>query len=354
VLVGGCNDPLGNVFVELDDYPGFYCTLLTKEVSVFYPETETFGTLAEMPEERTRHTAVAVDEKLYVIGGRGDDFDNLVKDVVVFDPETQKWTTYITLDDDHATSDHGSVVRDGKIYVFGGWKGDYSGPKETTFSIDTRNNGKIEDLTPMITKRGDIAAVHYKHGSIDAAFVIGGFGDEFCAPLDTVERYNFDSDSWTESTSDDLDLGSARGDKVAAVVDKKIFVVGGEDKHEDLCLEVNNLEPSVAAQAVDSVEVLDPLEKSPKWKNEADFPVERFRAASALDEKSNKLYVFGGQKAYSNDCDCYKTADEIYVHEGEQRGGGLSTTATALIATASVLAVVGSALFFFRRRNQKE
>ena len=157
-----------------------------------------------------------------------------------------------------------------------------------------------------------------------------------------------------DSKPDDLDLGSARGDKVAAVVDKKIFVVGGEDKHEDLCLEDNNLEPSVAAQAVDSVEVLDPLEKSPKWKNEADFPVERFRAASALDEKSNKLYVFGGQKAYSNDCDCYKTADEIYVHEGEQRGGGLSTTATALIATASVLAVVGSALFFFRRRNQKE
>ncbi len=263
----------------------------------------------------------------------------------------QQWNTFITLDDDHATSDHGTVARGGKIYVFGGWKANYESPKNETFSIDTRSNGKIEDLKPMMSQRGDIAAVHYKHGHIDAAFVIGGFGEEYCKPVATVERYFFDSNFWSESSNENLDLGVARGDKVAAVMDAKILVVAGEDKHEDLC-DTPDLQPSVQAQAVDTVEVLDPLSKTPKWEVHPDFPVERFRSASAIDEKTNTLYVFGGQKSHNIDCDCYKTADEIYSYQGEQKKGGLSKAATGLIVTACVLLVAGVGFFYFRRTKR--
>lgn len=152
----------------------------------------------------------------------------------MFDPETQSWSTFITLDADYVASDHGSVVRGDKIYIFGGYDSGYVA-KTKVFSIDAKT-GTIDNLTPMLTKRGDVAAVYYNHGNIDAAYIIGGFNDDnyFCAPLTTVERYDFGSDSWTESSSDEINLGSARGDKAAVVIDKKIIVIGGEDKHEDM------------------------------------------------------------------------------------------------------------------------
>ena len=162
----------------------------------------------------------------------------------MFDPETQKWSTFITLADDYAASDHGSVVRKGKIYVFGGYDEFFSVVKTKAFSIDVRNDGNIENHTPMLTKRGDVAAVYYNHGKIDAAYIIGGFNDDnnFCAPLTTVERYNFASDSWTESSSDQIYLGSARGDKAAVVMDRKILAIGGEDKHEDFVSNIISME----------------------------------------------------------------------------------------------------------------
>jgi len=151
----------------------------------------------------------------------------------VFDPETQSWSTFITLGDEYVASDHGSVVRGDKIYIFGGYGPNYT-VKTKVFSIDAKT-GTIDNLTPMLTKRGDVAALYYNHGNIDAAYVIGGFNDDndYCAPLTTVERYNFESNTWTESSSDQINLGTARGDKAAVVMDKKILVIGGEDKHED-------------------------------------------------------------------------------------------------------------------------
>ena len=72
VLLGGCSAENGNSY--FDDgtyyYPGFYCTDYTDKATVFYPETQLFGFIASMPEARTRHTAAAVDGKLYAIGGR--------------------------------------------------------------------------------------------------------------------------------------------------------------------------------------------------------------------------------------------------------------------------------------------
>lgn len=185
VLIGGCSDPLGNVYNEIFEF--FTCSQFTSEVNVFYPDTETFGKLPDLPEPRSRHTAIAEGRKIYVIGGRSET-DALIKNVIVFDPETQEWTDFITLDDDHAVSDHGTVLYRGKIYVFGGWDEFYQGPRATTFSIDPMDNGKIEDLTPMFTPRGDVAAVHFNHGGVNEAYIIGGFGInlqtfEFCRTL---------------------------------------------------------------------------------------------------------------------------------------------------------------------------
>jgi N-acetylneuraminic acid mutarotase len=271
--------------------------------------------------------------------------------IQVFDPETQEWTDFITLDDDHAVSDHGTVLYRGKIYVFGGWDEFYQGPRATTFSIDPMDNGKIEDLTPMFTPRGDVAAVHFNHGGANEAYIIGGFGKVICKPLSSVERYDFDEDSWTETSTEKLALVQGRGDKIATVLDKKIYVIGGEDTHEDACDSPDALKPSEKSQAIDNVEVLDPLAKSPSWELHSLIPnsEERFRAAYALDLRANNFYIFGGQKEYNIDCDCYKTANDIYVFHGKHPGKGLGTTATALIVTASIVFVVAVVAIVYKK-----
>ncbi len=85
VLLGGCSDPYGNIYISDADYPGFYCNQLTKSAYAFHPDDQTISRLPDMPEERTRHTAAFVDGRLYVIGGRGNQ-DELVKDVIVSSP----------------------------------------------------------------------------------------------------------------------------------------------------------------------------------------------------------------------------------------------------------------------------
>lgn len=350
VLLGGCSSEKGNEYVAEGPFPGYYCMEFSDEALVFFPGTQEFSSIPSMPGARTRHTAVAMDGKLYVIGGR-DSADALISNVIVFDPETQKWSTYITLDSQHETSDHGSVARDGKIYVFGGWTADYEA-KTTVFSIDTNDEGKITDLEPMPTERGDISAVHYNHGKVNHAFVLGGFThmNDYCSPLATVERYSYKENSWTTSATI-TDMGHERGDKAAAVVNEKIVIIGGEDKHEDYCDANVDLDPLQHSIGVDKVEVFNPRKEKDGWKFHSDLPETRFRAAAALDEKENVLYFFGGQKSHDMTCNCYKTSNDIYHYEGGVRGG-LSGTAIGLIVAASVIVVFGLGFIIMRRRKR--
>lgn len=241
--------------------------------------------------------------------------------------------------------------------MFGGWPADYSAARSNTYSIDTRNEGKIEELTPMFTERGDVAAVRFNQKSKDIAFVIGGFTDanNFCAPLNTVENYDFKNDKWYQSSSENMDLTTERGDKVADVMDGLVLVIGGEAKHEDMCNETlsADLNPHIHAQGIHDIEVLDPLEKDAHWEKATNLPEIRFRAASAVDEKSNTLYLFGGQKSHNPTCNCYRTSDDIFSYVGEQpkKSGGLGATGTALIVTACVLVLLVGAIFVIRRRK---
>lgn len=343
VLIGGCTAENGNSWVD-GEFSGYYCSEFTDKVTAFFPGTGEFQELESLPEARTRHTAVSLDGKIYVIGGRNAD-DALIPEVLVFDPEQQKWSVYLTLEESYQTSDHASVARDGKIYVFGGWDAFYSA-KDKVYSIDTKDNKKITDLEPMTHTRGDIAVVHYKHKGIDAAYIMGGFSNEneYCAPFPTVESYDFKKDAWTASHS----LSSERGDKAAVVIDEMIFAVGGEGKHEDMCdKSPSELDENEHSVAVDDVEILDPKDKD-GWKFMTKLPQIRFRASAAVDKKSNTLYLFGGQKAYNPDCNCYKTADTIYYYEGH--GHGLGAFPIVVIVLASV-AVVGLGFIFLRRRR---
>jgi len=86
VLLGGCSGEDGNKYISTGDYPGFACQEFSDKATVFYPDAKTFAPLPSMPQQRTRHTAVVANGKIYVVGGR-DESDANINDVIVSRPE---------------------------------------------------------------------------------------------------------------------------------------------------------------------------------------------------------------------------------------------------------------------------
>lgn len=255
-----------------------------------------------MPIARYRHSATFIDGKLYVIGGRtfdfaNNDFDALVKDIIVYDPkegDDGAWSTFLTLPLEYAASDHTSFARQGELYILGGYNNADYDARETFYKINLENKHVLTYLTPMTTKRGDAQAVYYNNGGIEAAYIMGGFTHEngFCEPLADAERYNFNTNTWTTIKP----LLKERGDKGVVVLGKRIVAIGGEKKHESICQGVDVVDAASHAVVVDDVESYEPADgDNAEWHQEPDFIESRFRAAVAASEKLGEIYVFGGK-----------------------------------------------------------
>lgn len=343
IIAGGCNDPNGNTAVVDDtNATNYYCGQITDKTFIFYPSTENILEVAAMPAARYRHSAAFVNGKLYIIGGRTLDqpsFDELAKDIIVYDPILDSWSTFMTLEDQYASSDQASFGKEGSIYMLGGYNANYDTLNDV-FALNVETQ-VIQALASMSTKRGDANAVYYNHDGMENIFVMGGFTSEtnFCAPLAHGEKYDFQFNTWS-----DIDpLVNKRGDKGVVVLNEKIVAIGGEDKHESICNAlIDTVDPSSHAVAVDDVETYDPSEGSDaKWHVESDFPASRFRSAAAVSKKLNKIYVFGGQMAHDVSCDCYKTSTDIFYYRDSD-----AESSAAGKKIGFVLGVVTSAVMF--------
>lgn len=348
ILTGGCSDENGN---EESSDGNYYCNTISKEVYVFYPSTQNIVKLADMPFEMYRHTAVFVDGKLYVIGGRTfnldeSNFDELIKEINVYDPkdgDKGTWTNFMSSSDayaPYATSDQASFVKDKSIYILGGYFSDYETSDDViALNIETK---EIVPLDSMKKKRGDAQAAYYNQGGIEAIYMMGGFTSEtstaFCEPLFDAEKYDFATNTW----SDINPLVNQRGDKGVVVLNEKILAIGGETKHESLCGE-GLVEPSSQAIVVDDVESYNPLDgDDAEWKIESDFIQFRFRSAVAVAEKLDTVYVFGGQLAYNADCKCYKTSNDIFSYREKHDHDPNSASGKKIAFALTVFVVLAS------------
>jgi hypothetical protein len=81
-IAGGCDDPNGNVLIQDGNATFFACNSISDSFYSFDPVTETFTTLPNLPSPRYRHAAAAVNNKVWIVGGRNLQ-DSLVIDVSV-------------------------------------------------------------------------------------------------------------------------------------------------------------------------------------------------------------------------------------------------------------------------------
>lgn len=203
---------------------------------VYDTKTQDWSELPPMPTGRGALAAVAVGNKIYVVGGAkipsGVRLPNglsarspveILATTEMFDTEKKTWTALrpMTLARNH----HDVAYLDGKLYAVGGavgscfpggWASNVEMNEAYDIASDTWTTG-----APMPTARSGIGAAVID-GKI---YVIGGRGwvDERGGVFRTNEAYDPKSDSWVEETP----MPTPRHGFAKGVLDGKLYAVSG-------------------------------------------------------------------------------------------------------------------------------
>jgi hypothetical protein len=250
-----------------------------------------------------------------------------------------------TLPEEYLTSDQaGFNGPESFLYVAGGYNQSY-GALSTVFRIDATTPTSssnvtvlvVEEVAPLLVARGDI---HAARGPTTAS-VGGGFtdADGFCAPLPTVESYDFETNTWSYLP----ELTNERGEIAFVELDSKLYALGGERQIENICDITGDTDPGELTVGTDSVDVLDGTE----WKVLDEFPDHKFRFAAVGLDETGLIYAFGGQTAYDATCECFQTTNDIQVLSGlethDSTTGGSSSSAVEMTFSLTFGMVVAAA-----------
>jgi N-acetylneuraminic acid mutarotase len=235
-------------FVIPDFYRGFY-------------DVSKWEIKAPMPRAREDFAFVALNNKLYAIGG---DLSNVwLADNDAYDIATNKWEQKAPMAKNR--SGIAAVTTGGKIYAIGGFDGATKEWREFLEVYDPVAD-KWEQKSSMLTKRGGLGA-----GVIDnKIYAVGGNISE-AEWLDKLEVYNPADNTWQF-----LDpMPTARTQVAVGAANSKLYVFGG----------INS------KGVLDTVEEYDPRRK--KWRARASLAVPRTNAEVAVVD--NNIFVMGGK-----------------------------------------------------------
>ena len=134
-----------------------------------------------------------------------------------YDIDTDTWSTVAPLP--NPRSDLAAVAHGGKIFVFGGCTGTASAPSVTNEvdMYDPQTNTWATGLTPMPTARASLVAGH----SGDQVYAIGG--TDGASAKNVNEVYDISRDSWSSNTP----MPTPRQEAGAHSHGGRIYVVGG-------------------------------------------------------------------------------------------------------------------------------
>jgi N-acetylneuraminic acid mutarotase len=177
---------------------------------------------------------VALNGKLYAIGGHGEVINSYISTVEVYDPATDVWNYVDSLNEPRWQPV--AEVIDGKIFVAGG--------RNSTGYLNTAEvydpvTGHWTYVDPMPTAR-NYASSGVIGGKL---FVVGGFDGDSAKRLDVVEIYDPLQNSWVPAS--EL-MPTARNGAASGVIDDRLLVFGGVDG---------------TISILDVLEVFDPQEK---------------------------------------------------------------------------------------------
>jgi N-acetylneuraminic acid mutarotase len=172
----------------------------------------------------------------------------------------------------------------GKLYVFGGLGPDWT-PKGLVYDYDPATDKwtKRKNM-PLLSHHVALAELNGK------IYVIGGFvkpqsGPSAWTPIDNAWEYDPANDSWKPLAP----LPTKRGSPNAAVVNGKIYVIGGAGLNPGS--KETSVHPARPQRVMGTNEVYDPATNT--WQTRSPMPTTRNHAAVGV--VNNKIYVIGGR-----------------------------------------------------------
>ncbi len=214
-----------------------------------------------MPTARTEVAAVAIDDKIYVVGGFDKD-GRAVSVVEVFDTKNNSWASIAPMP--LALHHVGAAAHEGKLYVVGGYKEGWIATN-SLFIYDPAT-GQWKKGKEMPTARGALTVQFIDH----TLYAVGG-ADHIVFPVN--EAYDYLSDRWETKAS----MPTPREHLASAVVNGKMYVIGGRQ--------------GSLSSNLDSNEVYDPSSNS--WLTFEPMPTPRGGLSASV--LNYTIFVFGGE-----------------------------------------------------------
>jgi len=225
----------------------------------------TWSTKAPLPTTRFEVGVVAVDGKVYVIGGESNG-EQATRLNTVYDPATDRWSELAPIP--HETSHPGVAASKNKIYVFGGFTGvPHVGAMDIAFEYDIATN-KWRALPPLSSPRASVGTV-VVNGTVHA---ISGRGLDKVT-VNTHEIFDPATGKWSKAAP----LPTPRDHAGVIAVDGKIHVIGGR-----------------TAEGTDVVKLHDVYDpKTDSWKSAAPLPTAR--SGGAIVYYQGLILYVGGE-----------------------------------------------------------
>jgi len=319
IVSGGCNE---DQICPIDSSSCF-CISITSITEAYQPLNDTWITLPNMPTPRYRHAAAVIGNSMYLIGGR-DINDTIIQTVDVYDAVAQTWST-LKSTWTTATSDLVAASIGTTIYAISGYHADYSTSGEVWILETITQSWTQGSIPSMSNPRGDACAVALN----SKIYVFGGFYDNFCSPLNSLEVYDPASNSWSTKSP----LHNPRGDAGCGAQHNEFHAIGGEQK--------NNL-TGCTKYDVPISDVEHYHTDTDTWMEETSLPSVRFRFASA--SFGSTFYIFGGQAGLNVSQLSYPVIDVVEAWEDPTTEGSATFHSVGFLVI--LLALIISVSFF--------
>ena len=193
-------------------------------VDVYDPTSNQWSAVAETHVARTVSAAVTVGGKIYLLGGWNGGFDN-VGSVEVFDPAKKSWQLLPSVMPQAVRASAYASIGN-KIYLFGGCAShtreeDHPCTQSFVQEYDTQT-----DTWKLLAVKLPIArhfSGQHAFAAGDKIFVLGGSTDKMTTVYDEVDVFDTKTQTFAQATP----LPTGRKSSVGAIVNGHLYLIGG-------------------------------------------------------------------------------------------------------------------------------
>lgn len=265
--------------------------------------------MAPMPTSRSNAAVGVVDGKIYVIGGYGEGatYEERTKATnEMYDPITNTWTTKASLPT--AMSGIRGAVVDGKIYVLSGFYtvNNLDSSSGSVFIYDPPTDTWTSGAEMPNARAGASAAVvDGKIYAMGGSCILDGQTVKVCGDIN--EMYDPVTDTWTTKAG----MIHGRTNLVAAAVNGRIYAIGGR----------------TSSGTEKYNEEYDPVANT--WATKASMTTERSGASAVVVE--DKIYLVGGSE---NNISTGKVEEYDPLKNEWRRSASMNISRSSLAAAA--------------------